>query len=1376
MGSEDQQDGDPKIPPVEQVADPRAIGETPFGNEEVDRVQGLDMESALDDLYDTENGSITAVLGIEKDNIIKTFPKGSAVLEVSYYGDIESSISQLCKIFGGESLPKNWESNGDKSSTQFVFRNKDQAVAAAAKINQNIGNIMSFGIGLGSGGITTSGGVAIKLGPIFDNVRTAIQNPQDGMVSVHSGLGVAENIPMNEEASQITEFKKFDFNAVTEQSIIHSLSLGLMEPLPTKEGVVATVIFPEYEVHRSSAPTMRRIKGLVNVFRNKNTRVTHAGRQMQIAIGGEGTPGEALKTLQKVYSYIKPYGLTVYLDYGEVDISQKKEDGRFELASGLIDIFKISALKPGCFASDRFVAVSGHVRNEELAQAQYTQHHQDVHEIDSIKRILYPDPSDIDGCRVTVGRYTELKAVQDNLEAFQENQTASVIVFKGTGGIGKTKIGRDETMKRAEDLGLSTVYFKQFEKERNNQGFVLKAFMKEIFDENPQFKSTFGDLYLFANGISTPEYEGHIRMLKQNKAHMLKRFHALMQETSVVISLDDLHWVDAYSLDVLVEGWLQYFDENSKQMLVLAGRTGEESIPYRIIAVLKKRCPALLKEFNLQPLDFQEEEKGLKKIDALVRNTLPEEWVGWETATIPVSFLRTIAAKSEGMPLIAEELTLFLTRGDNPKVTYDPAKKEVIAPAGIIDKSIEGKGVSAVVNTILQAKFSRLTDEEERMADYIIATGEISLDLFVVLLEHFGMDPAKVDEVLKSLKDKKIINLQPVVGFSHDLMRAARESHLKEQTGRLAQIAIECHKTLENTSAEIKEVTPAKLFELLLKAYEGLAHIDQEEAIGVRKIIVEKGLAAAQHQKKHHDNDAALATIKKLFEIIMPQEGVVNWSVVPEREGKDGLDKKIPLAEIQYELNKLAAEVHTRNGDHKKALSCIKEMEKLVVAYTEEGGGGEANFLDTREFLRRGILKLIAALSSADKTVILPAKAALSVAIGLAQKEGVQDISVVLAIGELAIFKIRRLAKVSDIETEARKTILAIQKIERSIKASSGSMEQLYDIEALKYNIKRTAAVSIADCIVDQSSKLDREAAYLQRPLLEGETASQARQAIADLAQLKENYNRNQDLIKDPQALATLYEQLAKLHFLVGNQELSETTMEEGLRAIRNLKIVQPLARLKRVKVELSIAKELRKSMKDQKKWDVGELEKTIGLCKQAAVETKRNNPEDIFVAINTLYQVHPTAMYALAKLKQFERSLDDPTVGPEVIADVKEKIESAWAIIAESFNKVRDFVRLASDRPANATVDPEEDKDYLIELPWVGLLLEAAKHPKINLDLELPEGTVSILDIHAIESILHQFRVDTRKIEKDTSLEDERWVDLMERGLQNLEALYGIE
>jgi transcriptional regulator with XRE-family HTH domain len=255
-----------------------------------------------------------------------------------------------------------------------------------------------------------------------------------------------------------------------------------------------------------------------------------------------------------------------------------------------------------------------------------------------------------------VGRAQELKQLVELLEQLQSG-TGFAALVQGEAGIGKSRLMR-EVMRRARNLGTRVLHASCYEIEQSMPYQPVIELVTQLTGQASralQAGMSPGSLAEIAS--LAPELAGHLQSLpplsdQLPEARQVRLFRAIAQafetvaeDAALLIVVDDLHWVDAASLQ-----FLHYLSRHIAQrriLLMLAYRGEDAAAESRLAALLSNiRRSAHTRNLQLHRLSADEIRDFLiaAEVPALRRPGL-DQWLHRETEGHPfflVSILQSL--------------------------------------------------------------------------------------------------------------------------------------------------------------------------------------------------------------------------------------------------------------------------------------------------------------------------------------------------------------------------------------------------------------------------------------------------------------------------------------------------------------------------------------------------------------------------------------------------------------------------------------------------------------------------------------------------------------------------------------------------------------
>lgn len=240
----------------------------------------------------------------------------------------------------------------------------------------------------------------------------------------------------------------------------------------------------------------------------------------------------------------------------------------------------------------------------------------------------------------------------------------------------------------------------------------------------------------------------------------------LSADRPVALLADDIHWVDASSVEVV--GRLLMLGHELPLLFVLSGRPDRGSAGWRLVEAAREAFGDALTEIALTPLDDADSR-------LLVTNLL-------EIESLPEDLRRFILERAEGNPFFVEEVIRMLIERD-----------WVVLRNGrwVGSDTIASAEVPPTLEGLLTARIDRLPVDSRRILRVAAVIGR---DIPLRLLEAVVGDPSAAARALGLAEAAGLVRFasvdpEPVYRFSHVLVQeAAYGSLLKADRRRLHHV------------------------------------------------------------------------------------------------------------------------------------------------------------------------------------------------------------------------------------------------------------------------------------------------------------------------------------------------------------------------------------------------------------------------------------------------------------------------------------------------------------------------------------------------------------------------------------------------------------
>jgi len=427
-------------------------------------------------------------------------------------------------------------------------------------------------------------------------------------------------------------------------------------------------------------------------------------------------------------------------------------------------------------------------------------------------------------------------------------------------------------------------------------------------------------------------------------------FETLARKQPLMLILEDLHWADDLSLDLI--SLLMDSLATTPLMLLCVYRPEGEHRVWQLSSLAGRKCLDRYTELTLKQLSSHESRRLVEEL--LTIDNLPESVKGM------------ILRKSEGNPFFIEEVIRSLIDRD---LVYREGDRWV-ARAEISDINVPD-----TIQSVVLSRVDRLQAE----ARYVLQCASVIGRLFKYrLLEHLAHQERDLDRHLSEFEARDLVYAECTVpeleyAFKHAFTQEATYQGILE--GRRQAFHHQIAEGIERLYRERLE-----------EYYEELAH--HYSSSGDAEKAVEYLLKAGEKAKGSYANEVAIAHFQRALEIIQQSGmerkewklralrglGIVYYEGQPAK-AEQTLQQAIALAkeinlpprqivrlyyyllEVMFWLGKSADErIHEAEiglevlGDDTECVEAALMNDKLALAYSHKG-----NLEKGREFIRRNM-------------------------------------------------------------------------------------------------------------------------------------------------------------------------------------------------------------------------------------------------------------------------------------------------------------------------------------------------------------------------------------------------------------------------------------
>src|SRR6266545_3966855 len=453
-------------------------------------------------------------------------------------------------------------------------------------------------------------------------------------------------------------------------------------------------------------------------------------------------------------------------------------------------------------------------------------------------------------CPVVIGRLTEIATLEDRLASGAGGQ-GSVVMLSGEAGVGKSAFVREATeratarrfrvlngLTHQSDSGLPYAPFVSAIRsgfrglDRDELGRVLQRSAPDLAELFPELgRSPRGD----RSGL-----ERH--RLSVAFQHLL---YAFSRETPLLIVLEDLHWADEASLDLL--GHLARELRDARIVLLGTYRSDEMHRRHPMLRTLAElQRERLVTELSLKRLTPDETRELIRATFAPTHPTIK----------VSAEFRDAIYARSEGNPFFTEELLKALVESGG--VYYTEGQGWDRKPIGELE-------IPGSIRETVRARVERLSVEARQTLSAAAVIGlRFSFDLLqtVRATEEIVIE-AHLREFIEEQLVAEASEQDDKYAFRHALTREVVYDDL------LVRERKRIHKAVA-TALEARRGEPAVLAQHLLAAGESASAVPHLLEAGRRAFATEAPREAVTHLEKVIEigvaEDALAATLELIAE------------------------------------------------------------------------------------------------------------------------------------------------------------------------------------------------------------------------------------------------------------------------------------------------------------------------------------------------------------------------------------------------------------------------------------------------------------------------------------------------------------------------------
>ncbi|UCC77445.1 MAG: AAA family ATPase, partial [Anaerolineales bacterium] len=386
-----------------------------------------------------------------------------------------------------------------------------------------------------------------------------------------------------------------------------------------------------------------------------------------------------------------------------------------------------------------------------------------------------------------IGREGELRQLQDAFHTAMEDRELQMVTIVGEAGVGKTRLLYEFDI-WSEVLPEQFYYFKgRASQQMHNIPYSLIrdliAFRFQVQDTDAptvvREKLERGMGAALGAGESSCDgahYVGHLmgfelgdiphlatvaddgRLIRERAlAHLVDYFKALATQLPVLILLEDLHWADDSSLDVLNELALALTDQPLMMVSTARPELYERRPYWGEGQPFHTRMP-------LRPLSKRNTRRLLDEILTLME-------------TVPDSLRHLVVHNAEGNPFFVEELIKMLIEDGLIVKSEDQWRLDLSRLAQV--------RVPSTLTGVLQARLDRLPVEERTIVQQASVVGRLFWDRAVMHINESSgekLDQSQVQSTLSALRGREMIFRRETTAFAGSQEYIFKNALLREAT------------------------------------------------------------------------------------------------------------------------------------------------------------------------------------------------------------------------------------------------------------------------------------------------------------------------------------------------------------------------------------------------------------------------------------------------------------------------------------------------------------------------------------------------------------------------------------------------------------------
>lgn len=573
-----------------------------------------------------------------------------------------------------------------------------------------------------------------------------------------------------------------------------------------------------------------------------------------------------------------------------------------------------------------------------------------------------------------IGREAELKRLQDVYYACTEDKEFQIVTVIGEAGVGKSRLleefeiwldqqaGETDLLKGRSSPELQESPYSLL-RDVFGQRFQIQASDK-VRDVYQKFESGIGEAFTGeAYAVMQAHFIGqllgfefgdspHLQGVSDDAMQLRDRAWIYLSEfvkqtatfSPLLIFLDDVHWADDSSLDLI--NYLGQSLSDQRVMVVCLARS-----------VLYERRPL-----------WGEGQKSHTKIDLNSLSTrdcrrLVEE-ILQRMGQVPLALRELVVSNADGNPFYIEELIKILIDSGVIIIDSDPWRVDPSQLTGILAEM----NIPTTLSSLLQARIDQLVPDEKKALQQASVVGRVFWDEVVYYLESFssgeGAEKADISGILDKLRQKEMIyhrETSSVSGaqeyfFKHTILRdVAYDTILKKN--RVSYHAMVAKWLMTENAERAGELT-GMIAEHLESAGEISAAISYYRQAGeqaARQYANQSALRYLDHALEMTGE----SELHERFAILLAREQVYSLLGSRKEQGED-LEQLVRLAdqlqdeEAKGEVALLQASAASERSEYSQIIAHAQESIRIAQSVNLPYIESKANLLWGRALLSTG--------------------------------------------------------------------------------------------------------------------------------------------------------------------------------------------------------------------------------------------------------------------------------------------------------------------------------------------------------------------------------------------------------------------------------------